>query len=260
MNMKTLNRIFLMLALTASVGFSQVATVSTTLSTAVVAGPVSQFCLASGASVVLPSATQQSSYLVVDAEAVQILSAGYTANCFKVKRGQLGSGASGTHNAGALVWISQAATGTGDSSRPFSNGAFISQRPMGPCVASAQYTLPLVIVGSILGGDVITCSGQAGAQIWTSLNPLRFVNVGTVIASATTIAPVSYVTHVSGTAAIVNITVPAGFVPGGTFVVIPDGAFTTTNAGNIAIASTAVVSRAITFTYDATANKWFPSY
>lgn len=82
---------------------------------------------------------------------------------------------------------------------------------------------------------------------------------GAVIASATTIAPTNYIHHVSGTTAVVNITVPyTGFA--GTIVLIPDGAFTTTNAGNIAIASTAVVSKALYMTYDLVQGKWYPSY
>ena len=33
-----------------------------------------------------------------------------------------------------------------------------------------------------------------------------------------------------------------------------------TNAGNIAIATTAVVGKALTMTYDSTTTKWYPSY
>jgi hypothetical protein len=41
---------------------------------------------------------------------------------------------------------------------------------------------------------------------------------------------------------------------------IPTGVFTWTTAGNIALAGTAVVSKALTMTYDATTTKWYPSY
>lgn len=47
---------------------------------------------------------------------------------------------------------------------------------------------------------------------------------------------------------------------GGTITIIPTAAFTTDATGNIAIASTAVISRAMTFTFDTTTNKWYPSY
>lgn len=65
--------------------------------------------------------------------------------------------------------------------------------------------------------------------------------------------------HVTGTNAITGWTIPVGFT-GGSFTVIPDGAFTWTTAGNIGLAGTAVVSRALTFTWDSVAGKFYPSY
>lgn len=96
--------------------------------------------------------------------------------------------------------------------------------------------------------------------------PERF-NVGTVnnqtvgapIASvAGTIAtPTSNIHHVTGTLAIVTIPVPwPGFT--GTIVLIPDAIFTWTAAGNIALAGTAVVNKALSMTYDG--SKWIPGY
>ena len=85
--------------------------------------------------------------------------------------------------------------------------------------------------------------------------------VAGTIASAATIAPTAPVTIISGTAAIVTITAPAPIsTTGGTITFIPTGAFTWTTAGNIAVAGTAVVSRALTLTFDATTTKWYPSY
>ena len=81
------------------------------------------------------------------------------------------------------------------------------------------------------------------------------------IASAATIAPAKAITFISGTAAIVTITAPLPIATGGgTITLIPTGIFTTTTAGNIALASTAVVSKALTMTYDVTTAKWYPSY
>ncbi len=81
--------------------------------------------------------------------------------------------------------------------------------------------------------------------------------VGSSVTAATTISPTGMIFHVTGTTAIATINLPfTGFT--GTITIIPDAAFTTTTAGNIARASTAVISRAITFTYDGT--KWYPSY
>ena len=81
------------------------------------------------------------------------------------------------------------------------------------------------------------------------------------IASAATIAPTKDITFISGTAAVVTITAIAPFTTGGgTITLIPTGAFTWTTAGNIAVAGTAVVSRALTMTYDSATTKWYPSY
>ena len=81
------------------------------------------------------------------------------------------------------------------------------------------------------------------------------------IASATTIAPTTSIAFISGTSAIQNITPPSNLGSfGNRITLIPTGAFTTVNTGNIALASTAVVSRALIMTYDTTSTKWYPTY
>ena len=86
--------------------------------------------------------------------------------------------------------------------------------------------------------------------------------VAPTIASATTIAPTTSIVFVSGTTAVVTITAPSTIATtGGQITLIPTGIFTTTAAtGNIALASTAIVSKALIMTYDATTAKWYPSY
>lgn len=79
------------------------------------------------------------------------------------------------------------------------------------------------------------------------------------IAAASSIIPTTSILFVSGTTAISTITVPPVFKNGGQITVIPTGTFTTTTSGNIALASTAIVSKAIIFTYDAISNKWYPN-
>lgn len=65
--------------------------------------------------------------------------------------------------------------------------------------------------------------------------------------------------RVTGALAITGLTVPFnGF--SGTVTFFPTGAFTWTNATNIAVAGTAVVSRALDFHYNPVTNKWYPSY
>ena len=81
------------------------------------------------------------------------------------------------------------------------------------------------------------------------------------IASATTIAPVNSIVFISGVNPIATITAPSPIsLGGGQITLIPTGIFTTTIAGNIALASTAVVGKALIMTYDATTTKWYPSY
>lgn len=64
----------------------------------------------------------------------------------------------------------------------------------------------------------------------------------------------------SGTPAVTGIPFPIGFA-GGQITVIPDAAFTwTTGDGSLAVGGTAVQFRALTFTADLSAGKWYPSY
>lgn len=70
-------------------------------------------------------------------------------------------------------------------------------------------------------------------------------------------APISFL----GAGLVNTITVPANMTShGGRITIIPTAAFTTDATGNIAIASTAVISRAIDFVYDGGTGKWYPSY
>jgi hypothetical protein len=103
-----------------------------------------------------------------------------------------------------------------------------------------------------------------GAATGTSLALSSFSAVSAAaptIASATTIAPTTPIVFISGTTAVVTITAAAPIsTGGGAITLIPTGIFTWTTAGNIALAGTAVVSKALTMTYDVTTTKWYPSY
>lgn len=78
----------------------------------------------------------------------------------------------------------------------------------------------------------------------------------TTVASAATIAPTTFITFVSGTTAIVNITPP---VTGShLLVIIPTGAWTTTAAGNIKLAlAAAVANTPILFIYNPIEAKYY---
>ena len=138
-----------------------------------------------------------------------------------------------------------------------------------PTLTTPTMTAP--VLGTVTSGNISACTSTSmvmvtpvlGAASATSLVSGLIANtaVAGTIASAATVAPTAPVTIISGTAAIVTITAPAPIsATGGTITFIPTGAFTWTTAGNIAVAGTAVVSRALTLTFDVTTTKWYPSY
>jgi hypothetical protein len=178
--------------------------------------------------------------LYMDREYMEVVSntnASGTGNMWNVRRGV--GGIQSAHNSGTVVWV-----GT--------PGAF-DKGPNDRVGACTYAALPFPIV-NIKSGDVQVCAinGQ-----WTQFGVYGESNVGSVIASATTIVVTNPVVHVSGTTAIATITANA-ITPGQTITLIPDGIFTTTTAGNISLASTAVVGKALIMTWDGT--KYNPSY
>ena len=131
----------------------------------------------------------------------------------------------------------------------------------GALVFATSPTLVTPVLGTPASGDLTSCTGSPTFTNVKYSGLVANTAAAPTIASATTIAPTAPITFISGTAAVVTITAPAPIsTGGGTITVIPTGAFTWTAAGNIAILGTAVVSRALTFTYDATTTKWYPSY
>jgi len=102
---------------------------------------------------------------------------------------------------------------------------------------------------------------RINARIVSGQNiPLNIKTAAPTIASASSISPTTAIVFVSGTAAIDAINVPSWMEGGAQITLIPLGAFTTTTSNNIALASTAVVNRALIMTYDAVTTKWYPSY
>ena len=129
------------------------------------------------------------------------------------------------------------------------SAAVTSDTGTGSLVFSNTPTLVTPVIGAATGTSLVLSSFNAVSA------------AAPTIASATTIAPTTPISFVSGTTAIVTITAPSPIsAGGGAVVLIPTGAFTWTTAGNIAVAGTAVVSRTLTMTYDATTTKWYPSY
>lgn len=80
------------------------------------------------------------------------------------------------------------------------------------------------------------------------------------LASAATLTPKTELVRVTGTAAIVNITVPptSGFST--ILYLVAIGVFTWTAAGNIAVAGTATTANSmIIMTFSKATGKWYPS-
>jgi len=127
--------------------------------------------------------------------------------------------------------------------------ALTDETGTGSAVFATTPTLVTPVLGAATGTSIsLSCFSAVSAAAPT-------------IASATTIAPTTPIAFVSGTTAVVNITAAAPIsTGGGAITLIPTGIFTWTTAGNIALAGTAVVSKALTMTYDVTTTKWYPSY
>lgn len=135
---------------------------------------------------------------------------------------------------------------------------FFAYDPSGSCVAANTYVTPLV---NVLTGSMWLCSTITGTWVPGFANQAGEAQQVTAavasVAGATAInGPLQ---HITGTNAITSFTMAAGWSGQG-FTVIPDGAFTTTATNNIGKASTAVVNRPLTFTWDATNSVFVPSY
>jgi hypothetical protein len=131
----------------------------------------------------------------------------------------------------------------------------------GSLVFATSPTLVTPVLGTPTSGDLTNCTGSPTFTDIKYLGLIATTAAAPTIASATTIAPTKPITFISGTTAVVTITAPSPIsTGGGSIVLIPTGIFTWTAAGNIALAGTAVVSKALTLVYDVTTAKWYPSY
>ncbi|HCE10680.1 MAG TPA: hypothetical protein DEQ40_19130 [Oxalobacteraceae bacterium] len=245
--MKTL-KIAVLAAFASVMAFAQTNTLTqTTLSAAVLQGD-SKITLTSATGVTVPNANTAAvgSLLYVytpgatqgEAMIVQSLSG----TVIKVFRGR-NSTAQVAHNSGDIVLIGNP-------------NWFYSVDPKGGCTTASTYVTPYV---NIATGYQWLCSTVTSSWIPGFQNPTADIP-NTAVASANgLITPSGPLFHLTGTAAITGFTVPIGFVSGN-ICAIPDGAFTTTNANNIAIASTGVVSKPLCWTFDTNTAKFYPSY
>jgi len=181
--------------------------------------------------------------LMVDNELMRVN--GVSGTTISVERGYNGTTAS-AHAASAKVYVGPASYFTGNE-------------PSGVCVSTQQPVLPRVSFSQGPTGRKARL-WNCGNSTWTTFDGY-VTTIGAAIASASTIAPTNPVHHVTGTTNVVNITLPPACPEKTcTITLIPDGLWSTTNAGNIAIATTGVVSKALILTYDPGTSKWYPSY
>jgi hypothetical protein len=256
---KIFSLISLLVALS-SVGYSQATVTQTTLSSAVNGNGLysglstnvdTAITLASVTGIVAPTPSNAGTIVYIEKEAMQTISVNATTKVVNVVRGVQGT-AVNPHPANQMVLFG-------------SPNQFFQYDPTGNCLSTAIVSTPWI---NVLTGRQWLCSSVSNTWVpgWGNAGdsgaPLA---VGPAVASAAAqITPSSPLFHITGTAAITGFLIPVGFnataLGGGSFCVVPDGAFTTTTANNIAIASTAVVNRQICWLWDATNSKFVPSY
>lgn len=156
----------------------------------------------------------------------------------------------------SCLTLTMGSTGVLSSITNLSTGAVqaLATKTINIGTGGAAFSTTNVTIGSANGGT-ITFASQAVYRLLATSVPAQ------TIPSANTIAPTNPISFVSGTQLISTITPPALFaLTGGQITFIPTGAWSTNLTGNIALATTAVVNRALIMTYDATTQKWYPSY
>ena len=233
--MKLFIRTLITLGLFTSPAFGQAVTLTQTSLSAAVTASATTFSVASATNV------STSSALYVDKELMYVSAVNGTQ--VTVGRGEFGTAAV-SHASGAMVLVGVPS-------------AFFTYPPTGSCTASQTPATPWV---DIRTSAQYLCSSVTGTWVAGWQNDLLSNAPTAAVASAAgLITPSGPLFHVTGTAAITGFNIPVGFSYG-SFTVIPDGAFTTTNANNIALASTAVVSKALTFVYDPVTGKFYPGY
>lgn len=273
--MKTLKLAVLIIAalLLPTLSLGQTALTQTTLSTQQTVGASggasgltgsyqTTISLASATGITVAQNGQPVTFVYVDQELEGILSlvTGQT-TIFNVLRAQQGTKAS-SHQSGQMVLVQNVSPQFGGFS---GSGGFQHADPPnnGGCTAASTLVTPWV---NIITSEQWLCSTITKTWVpgWNNrLAPLGAKVTAAVASAAGTVTPSGPLFHITGALAITGFVQPVGCnttaVGGCFFMVIPDGTFTWTAAGNIAIAGTAVVNKTLTFIWDATNSKWVPS-
>lgn len=233
-----------LLIVTSALCFGQGTALTTTTISSAMTNTQNTVVLASGTGVTIPGAANQiNTVLFIDRELMRVtgLVSGTTYNV------QRGIGTRQTaHLSAAKVWL-------GAPIGNFSGADYFAENS-GSCTATASITLPQIYVKSSHKYDCL------GGQ-WVLTSGMDYPVVGSTVASpAGLLTATGNIFVVSGTNAITGINVPNGFADGMSLYLVPSGAFTTTTATNIALASTGVVNKTLIMTWNSVTGKWTPSY
>lgn len=249
--MKTIKNITILGLLAISAAFAQQNTIVQTSLSAAITSNQTSFAIASATGVNAPSFTAGlagSVLYVVEwgqakGEAMTVTSLSSTT--VGVRRGSNGTKAI-AHASGAMVLVATLPTW------------FYTTDPQGSCTTASTFVTPYV---NITNGTQWLCSTITLTWVPGFGNQASSAAATTAVASAAgLVTPSGPLFHITGTAAITGFNIPLGY-NGGQFCIIPDGAFTTTTANNIALASTGVASKLLCYGYDKAASKpFFPTY
>lgn len=251
-NFKAILALFASLAIATSC-FAQATFSSTTLGAAITSPSQTRITLASTSTMQNPN--QQNginTVLYVDKESMFVTSVVDSTHVI-VRRGATGIGLGGSptlHANATTVYFFNSTSTVGAPSALNTNSGAITY---GTCTAALEPVLPRIYT---YWGKSFDCIGSQWVRVDTNENNVLVTGV-TMPAGVYTATGTIIVTD-TGTNAVTGITVPNGARPGFQLVFIPGGAFTTTNATNIRIASTAVAGKALIMTWDG--SKWDPSY
>lgn len=274
MNLRKIVSLLVLLAGLTGACFAQTALTQTTLSAAQY-GPVyysgttnqtsQTVTLAACTGVIAPVLPgTPASVIYIDGEAEGVFTWNSSTCSGSVLRGYLGTQQS-PHVSGTMVLIAPAyQTTLLQGANPTPSGLFNQDPPFnGACTAAGTPTTPWV---NVLTSAQWLCSTVTGTWVPGFNNP-RIAGSDVVTAAVASVAgstlPSGPLFHVTGTNAITGWTTPVGCnataVGGCQFTIIPDAVCTWTSAGNISLAGTCAVGKAVTFIWDAKNSKWIPS-
>lgn len=239
------NFLILALLVSASAFAQQNTLVQTSLSAAVTANQTF-VVVASATGINAPSSGVPGSALyIVDfgqtkGELAQVISV--TSTTIGLRR----SGAAKAHASGSMVLVAT------------SPNWFASSDPMGSCTTATTFATPYLntVTGNQWLCSTITLTWVPGFGNYNA----PVAATAAVASAAGLVTPSGPLMHFTGALAITGFNIPVGY-NGGPICIVPDGAFTTTTANNIALASTGVVSKALCYQYEkAAAKPFFPAY